>query len=379
MTSVCQTQINSIEERNDIWNSRKLENCSVKQKTVHTTDTPAYNYTTYRNSSNGNFSLKLVWPEKQNLAICKIKPKLLAGRIEMSSSVTAKDVMNAKAIAKVKYGGVYRPPDCRSSQNVAVIIPYRDRPDQLKILVNHLHNMLQRQRVFYGIYVVEMALPVQFNRGILANVGFLTAGSIVNYTCYIIHDVDLVPINDNNLYRCSEYGPKHMVTQNSAFENGKLPYSGYVGGVIAFTTLQYAKINGFSNLYFGWGGEDDDMFKRIRARNMTLQRPPDHIGVFRALKHTQDSSNPPNPHREMLLNQAAYRIDIDGMSSINYNRKSLEFRTLYTWILVDCIEAELLEMYPFLRADSKLMSKKVKQKRHHLTVIQSKDGEIREN
>jgi hypothetical protein len=81
----------------------------------------------------------------------------------------------------------------------------------------------------------------------------------------------------------------------------------------------------------------------------------------------------------MLLNQAAYRIDIDGLSSINYNRKSLEFRTLYTWILVDCIEAELLEMYTFLRADSKLMSKKVKEKRHHLTVIQSKDGEIREN
>ena len=37
------------------------------------------------------------------------------------------------------------------------------------------------------------------------------------------------------------------------------PYSGYVGGVISFPPLSYEKINGFSNMYFGWGGEDDDL------------------------------------------------------------------------------------------------------------------------
>ena len=379
MTSLCQTQIITLNERNDRRDIRKSENCSIQQKTISTTATPVYNYTVYKDSSTGNVSFKLVWPEQEKLKICKIMAKLLEGRIAMSPSVTADDVRNDNVTSRVKYGGVYRPPDCQSSQKVAVLIPYRDRPDQLEILVNHLHNMLQRQRVFYGIYVIEMALPVQFNRGILANAGFLTAGSIGNYTCYIIHDVDLVPINDHNLYRCSDYGPMHLVTHNSAFKDGKLPYSEYVGGVIAFTPSQFTEINGFSNLYFGWGGEDDDIFKRIYARNMTVQRPPDHIGIYMALKHTQDSSNPPNPHREVLLSQAEYRIDTDGLSSMNYNRKSLEFRKLYTWLLVSCIEDEVLKMYPFIRADSKLMLKNVKKMKHHLTVIQSADGVIKEH
>ena len=42
----------------------------------------------------------------------------------------------------------------------------------------------------------------------------------------------------------------------------RLPYVGYIGGVISFTATSYRRINGFSNLYFGWGGEDDDLRQR---------------------------------------------------------------------------------------------------------------------
>ncbi|XP_053381677.1 beta-1,4-galactosyltransferase 2-like [Mercenaria mercenaria] len=168
--------------------------------------------------------------------------------------------------------------------------------------------MLQRQQVHYGIYVVEMDLPVQFNRGLLANAGFLTARSIGNYSCYIVHDVDLVPINDRNLYKCSKAAPTHLVTRNSAFKSGKLPYDRYVGGVIAISTVQYEELKCFSNLYIGWGGVDDDIYKRMVARNMTLQRTPEHIGLYMTFKHTQDSSNPPNPFKEVLIRQAANRI-----------------------------------------------------------------------
>ena len=39
----------------------------------------------------------------------------------------------------------------------------------------------------------------------------------------------------------------------------RLPYKTYVGGVVSLKEATYMNINGFSNLYFGWGGEDDDL------------------------------------------------------------------------------------------------------------------------
>lgn len=42
----------------------------------------------------------------------------------------------------------------------------------------------------------------------------------------------------------------------------RLPYEGIFGGVGAFKREDFEKINGFSNLFWGWGGEDDDLYAR---------------------------------------------------------------------------------------------------------------------
>ena len=43
----------------------------------------------------------------------------------------------------------------------------------------------------------------------------------------------------------------------------RLPYESIFGGVSALTVEQFKKINGFSNDYWGWGGEDDDLSTRL--------------------------------------------------------------------------------------------------------------------
>ena len=43
----------------------------------------------------------------------------------------------------------------------------------------------------------------------------------------------------------------------------RVPYHGIFGGATGFTEDQFISVNGYSNQFFGWGGEDDDMFNRL--------------------------------------------------------------------------------------------------------------------
>ena len=42
-----------------------------------------------------------------------------------------------------------------------------------------------------------------------------------------------------------------------------MPYDKIFGGVTALSVAHIRMVNGFSNVFFGWGGEDDDMFNRL--------------------------------------------------------------------------------------------------------------------
>lgn len=52
-------------------------------------------------------------------------------------------------------GGRFKPPDCIARNKVALIIPYRDREEHLRMFLHNMHPILQRQQLDYGIYVIE--------------------------------------------------------------------------------------------------------------------------------------------------------------------------------------------------------------------------------
>ena len=55
------------------------------------------------------------------------------------------------------------------------------------------------------------------------------------------------------------------VTYHASTYNGKkCVYSEIFGGATVMTVEQLAAVNGYSNMYWGWGGEDDDLSSRIR-------------------------------------------------------------------------------------------------------------------
>ncbi|PIK36859.1 putative beta-1,4-galactosyltransferase 2-like [Apostichopus japonicus] len=108
-------------------------------------------------------------------------------------------------------GGHWIPSTCLPRWKVAIIIPFRNRSHHLPVLLHHLIPFLQRQRLEFGIYVVEQANNLNFNRAMLMNIGFLESLNFTKWDCFIFHDVDHLPKNDRNYYGCSGM-PRHFLS-----------------------------------------------------------------------------------------------------------------------------------------------------------------------
>ena len=71
----------------------------------------------------------------------------------------------------------------------------------------------------------------------------------------------------------------------------KLPYKTIFGGVAAISVEQFRKLNGFSNQFWGWGGEDDDMAKRIQHHRLKVTRYKPKVARYTMVKHRQEVVN----------------------------------------------------------------------------------------
>ncbi|TMS14275.1 beta-1,4-galactosyltransferase 4 [Larimichthys crocea] len=265
-------------------------------------------------------------------AECPEESPLLRGAVPLSfeSSLKLKDVEREN---RQVTEGEYEPTDCTARQSVAILIPHRSRERHLLYLLHHLHPFLQRQQIHYAIYVIQQAGDATFNRAKLLNVGYLEALKDHTWDCFIFHDVDLVPENDHNFYMCDKQ-PKHLVVGRNV-TGYKLRYKGYFGGVTAMTKKQFLQVNGFSNTYWGWGGEDDDLRIRVELQKMKIVRPPADVARYTMVFHKRDSGNEINKDRMKLLGRTPQVWRKDGLNSCSYKMLSVERQPLYVNVTVD--------------------------------------------
>ena len=106
-------------------------------------------------------------------------------------------------------GGHSVPATCRSEQRLALIVCYRNREQHLKMFLDNIHPFLKKQQLDYTIFIVNQHGNGQFNRAALFNVGYLEAMKLYPFDCFIFHDVDLLPEDLRNVYRCGTQ-PRHM-------------------------------------------------------------------------------------------------------------------------------------------------------------------------
>ncbi|XP_021352642.1 beta-1,4-N-acetylgalactosaminyltransferase bre-4-like [Mizuhopecten yessoensis] len=230
-------------------------------------------------------------------------------------------------------GGRYAPLMCETSQRVALVIPYRNRELQLRTVLYNLHLMLRTQQLDYVIFLVEQAGSNTFNRGMLMNIGYAEAIKTYNYTCFVFHDVDLIPEDDRIYYGCGT-NVRHLSVAIDKF-NYRIVFPNLIGGVTQLPRAAFEKINGFSNLYFGWGGEDDDLGIRIRNAKLIVERQSIAIARYRMIKHLHERSNAPNPKRFQLLRNTTRRIKNDGLNTLKYRVLHKKEEKLYANITVE--------------------------------------------
>ncbi|BFZ14004.1 hypothetical protein BsWGS_17043 [Bradybaena similaris] len=290
-----------------------------------------------------------------NSTSCSSLPRNLSGQVLVSSEPITPEQLVTK-YPYIEMGGRLKPHACLSDQKVAIIIPYRNRSQHLHILLNNLIPILHRQLIDAVIFVVEQAPPTTFNRGFLLNIGFLESQKVGKFDCVILHDVDMIPTHDSCLYRCED-NPKHFI---SSINSNRLPYEFYFGGVVGMKSDLYRRINGHSNLYFGWGGEDDDLLIRCQNKGYRHLRNPQIIGNYYTFKHQRDKGNEENADKFGLYRTARRRQDIEGLNTATYRLEKLEQRPLYTWISVSVDMKQTLQAAPdYMKADITNMLKSV--------------------
>lgn len=140
---------------------------------------------------------------------CPAVPPDLNGPIEVDTQPEFLENVEKRFADKITLGGRFKPSDCRARDRVAIVIPYRDRKQHVPIILKNLHSFLMRQQIDYGIFIVEQSSDGSFNRAKLMNVGFVEALKLYEWDCFVFHDIDLLPMDDRNLYTCPDQ-PRHM-------------------------------------------------------------------------------------------------------------------------------------------------------------------------
>ncbi len=229
-------------------------------------------------------------------------------------------------------------------KNLVIIVPYRDRPEQLKIFLFHSKIYFNEDKLDkylnLKICVLEQANDKPFNYGRLSNAGYLINEDFLDYV--VINNVDFLPMIADYSYSENpilliKHGHMNLPMQPS--KKSKWVVKGtkrenFFGNSVLIPKNVFKKVNGYSNSYWGWGYEDTDLKKRIDINNIEIKY---RDGFFHPLLHdnlgfviTKDNKAIPSDtslinkknYDEKWLNNENYLSD--GLNNLKFDVKSNE-------------------------------------------------------
>ena len=193
----------------------------------------------------------------------------------------------------------------RGFPRVHIVVCYRatDQPvraEQLRQFIEHFHNFNSRG----DIHIIEQSADHPFNRGALLNAGFdiinkKFAGSAgagasevpgaepaLPQDVFVFHDVDLLP-DKTLLAQYDSPPPVHFaaVWDRYAKDSKGKAKTDYMGGILSMSGAQFDLCGGFPNDFWGWGGEDDELRRRIAEVGLVQQVTRPSKGSIRDLEN----------------------------------------------------------------------------------------------
>ena len=148
-------------------------------------------------------------------------------------------------------------------KSLVIILPIRNREHNLKEYLENMIPIFNYQNINYRIFIIEQSKNKRFNKGKINNIGFLEAlKENKNYNRILFNDVDNYPLDKNLI----NYNTK-VDKVNHFFGNKK-----WLGGFFMINKSIFQKVNGYSNNFWGWGGEDNDLQNRLKFYNVNIDR-----------------------------------------------------------------------------------------------------------
>uniref|UniRef100_H2ZSX3 Beta-1,4-galactosyltransferase n=1 Tax=Latimeria chalumnae TaxID=7897 RepID=H2ZSX3_LATCH len=208
---------------------------------------------------------------------------------------------------------------------LAIIVPFRERFEELLVFVPYMHNFLNQKKILHKIFVINQVDHYRFNRASLINVGFVESGNDTDYIA--MHDVDLLPLNEELDYGYPEQGPFHVAAPEL---HPLYHYKTYVGGILLLTKQHYEMCNGMSNRFWGWGREDDEFYRRLKGAGLQLFRPSDIKTGYETFRHIHDPAwRKRDQKRVASQKQEQFKVDREGgLTNLRYRVESKQDLTI---------------------------------------------------
>jgi len=140
-------------------------------------------------------------------------------------------------------------------KDLLIVVPYRNREEHLKDFLENTPKYFDNQNLSYDILICELDQKGDWNAGLCVNSLIKFIEKIkTEYKYLYIHHVDVWPISGDWIF------PK----DNEVYFN-----MGDYGSCL-LTMKAFLDAEGYSNSFWGWGGEDNELYQKLRTKNYIL-------------------------------------------------------------------------------------------------------------